>query len=87
MISRIDSPQQHRHLQRAVHHQQVFRRAAFLLDLDQVQVAEDAVQHKGDGQHHGVVGRQVGRREGVQAVGQNGGAETMVINWSSSGRL
>ena len=45
-----------------------------MFHLQEVEVAKDAIDHKGNGQHHGVVRRQVGSGKGVQAVGDDGTA-------------
>ena len=45
-----------------------------LFYLHEVEVTEDAVNHEGYGQHHGVVRWQVGGRECIQAVGDDGAA-------------
>ena len=41
--------------------------------MDEVDVSEYAVHHKGQGEHHGVVVGQVGGGEGVEGVGDDGG--------------
>ena len=50
----------------------LFRGLAVALDLDEVEVAEDAVDDEGDGEHHDVVLREVGGKRGVEAVGHDG---------------
>jgi len=64
-------PEDHINQQRAVAQQEFFRRAAFVLLVDQVQVAEDAIEDEGDGDHHQVVFGQVFGGEGVLRVGHD----------------
>src|SRR5512140_3358299 len=67
-------PERHAHLEGPVAEQDLLGRAACVLNLDQVQVPEDGIDHERDGQHHGVVGWQVGGRECVKRVSHHGGA-------------
>ena len=61
-------------LKRAVGENQLLGRSAGMLDADQPQVAEDAVENEGDGEHHGMIGGDVGGGEGIETVGHNSGA-------------
>src|SRR5690606_15925238 len=41
-------------------------------DMNQVEIAEDNVEHKGDGQHHHMIFRQSFGQESIKAKGHNG---------------
>ncbi len=65
-------PTENGNLEGPVGEQDFFRFAANLLDLDEVEIAENGVDHERDGQHQGMVARCFRSEERVERVGHNG---------------
>ena len=53
--------------------------------MNELQITEDTIDHKWNRQHHGVIGRQIGRGECVEGIGHNGGArddgDVLIEQW------
>ena len=61
-------PKQDAGLQGAVIKQYFFGRCATLFGVQNLQVAQNAIKHKGDGEHHAVGMFTASRREGVKHI-------------------
>ena len=57
--ARCDRPQEACEEQGLVAQKDLLWCAAQAFDSDQIEVAKDAIHHKGDGEHHGMVGRKI----------------------------
>jgi hypothetical protein len=67
------TPKQHSRLNWTVLKKDFFRFATSVLHFDQVEIAKDTIEDKGDGKHQDVIIRQIRRGKGVEGISDDGG--------------